>query len=430
MMSYRHLPDELWSLITGNLAPQDVKALRLVNKRLASIGLDFMTHELNMIFSPASMRRLVDISCHPVLRRNVRSIKLSLQILPKISRRGWARPLKRLEMIPRDITQCRWGQYDTFMADQRQMLESGAFVMSVKQSLARLPRLNSLKIDVVAFAEGCHPPDCAPLFESRDSTRNLRYFSGDGLALETLIPKLLPQVLSSLGQASSTLSVLETTCFHWKLFSAAPAVSAAIIHMMASLRVINISYPITTELYEHETFNENLAKQFLGAAPHLETIRVRFWSDDAAIPTELKHTQLLLNNHTWPNLKHLEVTGMIVDSRHMLDVFRRHRATLRRVDLNHIHLCAGVLQPWTQFLKQAKDLINFDVFQVAGNMNTDYCYFAADQYLTDLPFLSIGAAIRYLMCGKKKPPEGRILTAAHITRWDRLTWADLERRGL
>ena len=427
-----YLPPELWHHICSILAPQDVKSLRLVNRSLASIGLEHLIDEVNVIFSRASMERLASISGHPFLRRCVRSIRISVQILPKLDRQEWVNRGAYSFATAKELMDSCWTQYADFAASQVELLESGDFILSIQESLSHLLRLDGLTIQLDGFENACHPMDC-PLFTSQCKKTDVQYFNSMPESLARLSRDILPAVLLCLGRVDKPISTLNVDCFHWKLFSATPDNSTTILNALCSLTTIDIACPVVVDLADDiddpdpGKFNMDMIRRFLGAAPNLEEIAVCFCECDTEIPRALQYAENFLSDHTWP-LRTLQVVGMVVSSRHMLYVVKRHKQTLRHLALINIFFCShSDLHPFTDFSKQVKDLTQLEWYEMGEFQDRYSGEIEMRAKLENFPKMTIQNAMQYLVCGNK---DAYSQLAEDAPEWDEISWTDLEELGL
>ncbi|MCJ1327453.1 hypothetical protein MMC10_004122, partial [Thelotrema lepadinum] len=74
-MSLFDCPNEILHEVYSYLESEDVKTLRLTNKVLAELGISHLPHTVTTFMSKWCTTRLTKLSLHPLLRRNVKTVR-------------------------------------------------------------------------------------------------------------------------------------------------------------------------------------------------------------------------------------------------------------------------------------------------------------------------------------------------------------------
>ena len=114
---------------------QDVKSFRLMNRRFASIGAEYLLTQVHLIFEKESVRRLGAISRYPVISRTIKLLFYEFTLLETLDPESeWlariqksCKPLKALPEISNKSTKPR---YFSNVASRAKVSKSGTALMS------------------------------------------------------------------------------------------------------------------------------------------------------------------------------------------------------------------------------------------------------------------------------------------------------------
>lgn len=93
-----HLPSELLFMICVYLEPIDVAGVRLLNRTIAVVGLEYLVFQIHLIPKPDSFDRLLAVAEHPIASRYVTSLFYEADLLrtfrlPQNDRENWEKTI-------------------------------------------------------------------------------------------------------------------------------------------------------------------------------------------------------------------------------------------------------------------------------------------------------------------------------------------------
>ena len=95
----------------------------------------------------------------------------------------------------------------------------------------------------------------------------------------------------------------------------------------------------------------------LSAAVNLETLELHFDTYNAQHLYPL--TLVFGESTTWPCLRHLLLTALEVDADELIDLFHRHRASLKQLELSFVTIIG---KEWDEVYRSMQDWLNLDEF--------------------------------------------------------------------
>ncbi|AEO68998.1 uncharacterized protein THITE_2118924 [Thermothielavioides terrestris NRRL 8126] len=356
MPAFLHLPDEILLLIVRAVDPEDLRALRLVSRRLggvAQIPLAKTCFERRrVLLQQDSLETLVEISRHPVFGPAVRILVVLMDHLrpdlgPDASRSRLsgdaAHESKSVEEEAR--------QYSLLLIDQEALMETGLGTTYLAQAMAGLPNLESVVIDATEW------PRWGPIVEPRAGPQYLRLFMSP-YTIE-FVQKALCAVVLAVATGKPSLAELDIAIGSEHGGGISPGMlpsSTRPALQYVRKRPISLSslwLRFAAENWTFDPVNDELEMvlDFIMLFPKLQSLYIRFEG-------EIDRPELmngLSQRLRLPNLRFLGLGELQCTERELISLLRGHKDTLEEVRLQGI--CFGGDQggSWRSLLRTVRD---------------------------------------------------------------------------
>lgn len=390
-------------MICVYLEPMDVAGLRLLNRNLAAIGLEYLVSQVHLIPKPDSFDKLLAVAEYPVASQFVTALFYEADLLTssclfRDDREGWekriagpefASPLEEVQdpyfesacdLLPRryfraisvpkrrhqpgqhhytkrEIQQA-FEKYRSYLAEQRRMHESAAYEEALVRAMKRLPRLTSIIMSC-----------------SRGNTNHFRAAFEAGLTeFATLDPFLADRVgapqltllLSAAEKAGLQIKKLVCGSLGQNFFSHSLEHRDAMKRSIQNLRRLHLFFShIPQELDPNAERNPHGSSgrhstHFATSAPNLEILSISYNEDRTIDPPDLKH--IVVQFH-WPCLASAIFAKMSTDPDTLIGFCDRHASTLKDLSLTDIALHSG---QWDSMFYQMRQRLELKKMSVAG----------------------------------------------------------------
>ncbi|KAF6227549.1 hypothetical protein HO173_012188 [Letharia columbiana] len=418
-----HLPSELLHMICVYLEPRDIATIRVLDRIIAEVGLQYLVSQIHLIPKPDSFDRLLAVAEHPLASRYVNSLFYEADLLrsfrhPQEDRELWekslvgpshASPLEEVQdphfasacgHLPKRYNrgtsavvlshqqhytkrelQRAYQTYRSYRAEQHRLNESAAYEEAMVRAMKRLPHLTSILISC-----------------ERGNTNHFRAAFEAGLCEDvTSDPRMADQICAS--QLSLLLSAADKAGLQIKKLVCG---SLGQIFLSCSLERLDAMQRSIQSLHNLHLFfshipvgfDSNAASnphgsssaradnmQFAMSAPNLETLSIRFDKDRALDPPDLKH---LVSDFHWSYLASATFAKMSTGSEILVGFCDRHAGTLKDLSLTDISLYSG---RWATTFYEMRQRLKLDKMALAGiiqSVEGDYWNFEIGDHTTKL----------------------------------------------
>ncbi len=394
------VPPEIAGLICYFSKEEDVPNLRLVSKFWNNIATPFLLRHVNLVFKPESLQRLLDISRHPVISKQITSLYYEPNTLDEYTtQHAWemhvydcnymedfeARPVlpafdaseRERRAYRRNVTKIRekprhnyskgylakaYKEYSQMYAEQEDLRNRDYGLKDLSDAMSRLPNLSEICMNY-SWAICPRPKGAKNAFAA-----GLVNAGGDYCG----IPFMRSMLLAVHG-AGLELGTLQLGSVDWKFLKQSDRVLERMKTALHGLTTLELA--ITTGLDEsgneigveipicrkYVSRNAKLA-EFLAAAPNLKDLTIGFDWNEPSSPAELNQ---IFGSTTWPCLESIALENIDAASETLSRFFEKHASTLKHVAMKHMRLQEGT---WVETLERMKKALNLRSAYMRGDI--------------------------------------------------------------
>lgn len=375
------IPPEILYVVCSLLDVDDILNFRLVNKLMADIGAAYMLPEVTFYLHQEELDRLEAISLHPIFSKHVTSLTYFAETLdsPKVSWREflrdhkretrWNGRLRKLNMTPSQLM-AEYHKYIEAVDEQDKLMEEKKDLELLKRVLPRFPRLEALTMSAGnIFYEGRYQTQRKkPLADSFRSSWT------SGIHPEGKRP--LDALLLANAHAPCALTTLRAGSLHWRFFKRSERELTRMFKPLANLTSIQLTVnvdPADERINEGNSLRKCqrvLAKgsirRVLKSMPHLESLYVEILNlecDEQEKGAWLR--DVIEPGFHWPNLKALVLGGIVGERMDFMNVFTRHKDTLRKLCLRDVTLAST---SWRKLLPDIRKNLYLEEACICGDI--------------------------------------------------------------
>lgn len=410
------LPPEILDMICEESSGQNIPALRLQCRYLCKIATAHLLRSVVVRFKKTSIESLLQLSSHPQLSQNVRTIIYEPNLLERQSRQAWEKgiPLRdyhEISDIPAPPKQsasqrewrlyhrslkkavCQhdrgpyspqeldaaWPIYQRYLQEQGDLVHRDNACQDLSRAVQRFPNLSALHVNF-GFGLWCGPgwsPDTRVNPYGDGLCQAFSTAHGDG---ETPGVEQIVSLINMLDTVDVKLASLRIGNLSWRFFLqyvedhiGKSELFYAIKRVVQSLR--DIKLVITTwsslvnyddddedsevlEYFEVEECRAYLDRGSLGrilsGAPDLHKLAIEFDANMIKSPIDFQY--LVLDTH-WSHLHTIELDSVDAHEDDWIEFFKRHATSLKYVSVAAIRLMDG---NWPDVLERMQDLLNLE----------------------------------------------------------------------
>ena len=388
-----HVPPEIAGLICYFSKEEDVPHLRLVSKFWNNVATPFLLSDVNLVFKPESLQRLLDISRHPVISKQITSLYYEPNTLDEYStQHAWemhvydcdymedfeARPVlpafdaseRERRAFRRNVTKIRrkprhnysksylakaYKEYSRMYAEQEDLRNRDYGLEDLSEAMSRLPNLSKIWVN---YSWGAKNAFAAGLIAAG------RDYCG--------IPFMRSLLLAVHG-AGLELGTLKLGSVNWKFVKQSDRVLERM--KIALRRLTTLELAITTGLDESgnefgvevticRKYLSRYAKlaEFLAAAPNLKDLTIGFDWNEPSSPAELNQ---IFGSTTWRCLESIALEKIDAASETLSRFFEQHASTLKHVAMRDMRLQEGT---WVETFERMKKALNLKSAYMMGHI--------------------------------------------------------------
>lgn len=425
----KSLPVELVRQICGHLSTSDVKSVRLTCEVLASIGAEHLLPEVHLVFTVASLKRLQQISLHPLISRHVTSILYEGDRLDHYKDRAeWEAHLtddhwlarkpqhpdtaseEDMRAYRRDILlwaseskssyteeQLKegWRTYEELYRDQENIMTGHMDHRQIRQAICRFPKLESIKMSVDGKI-------CPPSIYLRNAHRAGLVRTFGEYAICPFQPPGVRQVKAMLlpmqmleKKAHAKLRIFHAGFLSWYIFVTHPSTVSAMRRGLKHLTDLKLIFTSgrgedgvqgveASKCEESLRTTRNLQK-FVTAAPSLRRLYVAF--DVTDLWWHAVDLEYVVGNYKWRYLEEVTLGMISAKEEQLLDFLRRHKGTLKRMTLTGLVLQRG--GSWGSALAGIRQVLKWEKVCVHGSLMVAVDYHPVWSLPSEGPFMDL-----------------------------------------
>ena len=446
-MSVLACPDEIWRTVCLFLEVNTFSSFRLVQRRFAVIGVEFIPRSITITMTKSSINRLVRLASHEVLRKRVEAIHISSWMIEDLR---WEsdtpfhgkeiRQIARKSVVDDDLHELERDKSHLMETlptkfGQPVIFKEEDYLALLKVVLSQLPNLHSVAVsglvgdeyfqqdmewDVEYYRQMRLPPE-----------KSLRRNKAAKIACIGSGTYVLDAILSTLGvlmqrQAKHNFA-LHYNCFPFGVSNKLDEFSRW-QHGLECLGQLHLSLPPDLNLEQIGCNTLASAKlssadlaEFIAAMPNLEEI-------DLSLVVDISTEDVFKKDNQWHRLKrvHLREVTFVRDS--MLSFFKLHSNTLSVLRLEATLLDGEeIRRAWIPYFKRVQQetsirLGSLELLSIIENSSSTDVY--SNKWLEHYPCnIPIERAVRYLMCGKRTSMSNFYdPIAQHSYNWEAVSW--------
>ncbi|GAP92103.1 putative F-box protein [Rosellinia necatrix] len=375
------IPPEIMYLVCSLLNVDDILHFRLVNKLFADIGAAYMLPEVTFYLHQEELDRLEAISLHPIFSKHVSSLTYFAEALdsPKVSWREfvrdhkkamrWNGTLRKQSLTPAQLM-AEYNKYLKAVDDQDELMEKKKDMVLLKQVLPRFPKLETLTMSAgKIFYEGNYRIE-----RKRPLTDCLRWDYMCGVHPEGQYQ--LDTLLLANVDSQSALTTLRAGSLHWRFFKRSERELAHMFKPLANLTSIQLTIsvdPADERVHEGNSLRKcqrvmakGTLRRVLKSMPQLESLYVEILNLDCNDQEKGAYLRDIIEpGFRWPNLKSLVLGGIVSNRVELMNVFRLHKNTLRKLCLRDMTLAST---SWRKLLPQIRETLYLEDACICGDI--------------------------------------------------------------
>ncbi|RYP79094.1 hypothetical protein DL771_000072 [Monosporascus sp. 5C6A] len=347
-----NIPPEILHIVCSLLSIDDIINFRLVSKTFADIGAAYMLPEVTFYMHEEELKRLRDISLHPIFSRHVFSLTYFAQALdsPKFSFREfvidykqemkWNR--KKKVLSPTQLL-AEYKKYEEAVDKQDVIMRTQADVALLKEVMPRFPNLEQVTMSSDAmFYEGIYVARRPKPFDKIQRGNNRCGLDPEGV-------RPLEAILSANADVKCDLKRLRAGTMDWKFFKRSAGELARLFKPLSNLTRIELMITVdgmneTTDEADviarcRRVLSKGALRTIFRLMPQLESLCIELLSWDGGDldrGASLRH--IIEPGFHWPSLRELLIGGVDCDRQELMAVLELHKETLRNLCLRNVSL--------------------------------------------------------------------------------------------
>ena len=391
------LPPEIASLVCYHINKEDVPNLRLVSNFWNNVATPFLLEDINVVFMPESFQRLLKISRHPVISKQVTSLyyepntldeyktedSWERQICHRIhpedleatpapdaserAHRAWRRNITRIRQRPRhnysrSCLEEAYTEYTRMYAKQEDLRNRDYGFKELADAMSRLPKLSEICMNY-GWAICQRPTNAKNPFAA-----GLINAGGDYCGIP-----FMRSLLLAVHAAGVELSTLELGSVDWKFLQLSDEIlkrmESSLYHLTALELAISTGMDdsgneIGVEILVCRRYLRNNAKlaKFLAAAPNLKNLTISFDWNKPYSPAKLNQ---IVGTQIWPCLESFAIKNVDAAPKHLNCFFEHHASTLKHISMDTIRLVKGT---WLETLEKMSKVLNLNSAYIRGEI--------------------------------------------------------------
>ena len=419
------LPTELLQDVLTYLTPTEAANFRLLDKRIADIGVDYIVPVISLVLNEDSFNKFEAIAQHPAIRKCVDTMVFDGNYLEHLDRQRWEKGIYSQDMLVRhDAMSCidpagnpdlmayyvawqiwrtlphhqctkaqldgAFAEYQQYLQKQSQLLRAVGYLQRITQALKNLPSLKNIILDTdrhrnhVGRTEVCRTQ--IGRTEVGLCTRKPWAVIGSELCMEkatrrdneSASPAEVHAILNNVHRAGLRLESFTCTLLGWSYFSDGPRDYASYSGSLTHLKNLNL---VIASMEDMDGFIECLSTgrmlRFLTAAPYLESLRLVVHNTKFGRRNRGRDLEHLVGNFHWTLLARVTLADVRAHENVLKGFLDRHSSTLRSVVLSSLSLSDG---KWMSIFRMMRNELKLDAVAFRGEFCDEDGLFCFDMF--------------------------------------------------
>ncbi|KAI4230668.1 MAG: hypothetical protein LQ349_006110 [Xanthoria aureola] len=362
------LPPEVLDIICNELSDEDIPALRLQCRYLCKIASAHFLRCAFVRFKKTSIDSLVQLSSHPLLSQNVRTIIYEPNFLQRQSRQTWMKDWRKAVPSDKGISytsrelRAAWQIYQRYLQEQEDLIAMDNACQDLRQAVQGFPNLRALHVN---YLSGLW--DCNSYVNAYGDSLCWDLYPGSSNQGPSGIEQMV-SLINMLGTVDVNLASLRIGLLNWEFFRHFDPIHdkpKGTKRITQSLQ--DIKFVINTWSARGDADDENeplsyleldkcrtyLEQGFLGhvlsAAVDLQKLAIEFTN-------QIDFQYVVLDTH-WPHLHTIDLDSVDTRQDDWFKFFELHAASLKCLTLASIKLLDG---NWPDVLERMQQLLSLD----------------------------------------------------------------------
>lgn len=357
------IPSELFHRICAALEPEDVLSFRLLDRRCAAIGLEYLfpNGQVDFYLSKSGLSHLDDIANHPELRERVEILQYEGHTLDpqRKSFKRWKKSASNEYMTHvlfrhrssklKLSTSTNWRRhYNIYVGklrEQTEILEQAQDLLTLANFFGKCPNLRTL-----VFSNGYCFHNYRRIHDPFEATLEMPYSH-----LEPMGMRQLAMAMIALAWSLAKITKLKAGIISWKFFSnndpftwdMISSACSSLTHLRLELTTGMTDDVVGVEVAEcrRQLETNGSVRKFLGRIPNLEVLELTFdfmnedperLLFDPTYPADLK--DIIPDRHVWARLHTLKLGCFETLQDNLLSFLDNHKSTLKSLILVDVAL--------------------------------------------------------------------------------------------
>ena len=405
------LPAELLHMICVYLKPTELANLRLVSRSIGPISLQYMVPEAHLINAKDSFEQLKALAEHPIASKYVTSFLFEADKLGILSRKHWEKIVaapqyvaqveefhrrghpchhaseRSLRTFKRDLCKMKglprhrfteeqmdhaYEQYRDFIHFQHDPDQRALREKEIVDAMKHFPRLKKITMETY-FCGRNWTSKLKKTFESAFcyQTDAQRDYQSEPLGVQQMRSLLL-----GAHHAGSKIETLQCGLISWRVFEQDTETFTRMKASISNVKSLALDFAIgSTDLHDPWTNLElgdcssclraGRLRDFVAAAPGLETLQLSFQLSEPNFPAHLKY---VVGEHRWPALRAVSFDMIATSEDDLVAFCSRHASSLKSLHLTTIWLDEG---DWFSAFDRMRKVLTLETMDLAGRLGAE-----------------------------------------------------------
>lgn len=405
------IPSELLRMICAALEPKDVPSFRLLDRRCAGIGLDYLfpNGQVDFYMSKGDLSRLDNIANHPKLRERVEILQYEAHTLDlqRKSFKKWKASvrneyMKHISFRQRSSklklsTSMDWKRhYNIYlekMREQTEILEQAQDFLTLSNFFKKCPNLRAL-----VLSNGYSFHNYRRIHDPFEGALQKPFCHLEPMGIRQLSMALIASAYSPAKLAKLTAGTIS-----WKFFSyidrftwdVIPSACSSLTHLHLKLTTGMTDDVVGVEVAEcrERLERDGSVRKFLGRIPNLEVLKLTFdfmnedpdrLLFDPMYPADLK--DIIPYGHVWPRLHTLKLGCFESLQDDLMGFLDNHKGTLKNLVLVDVALALKWADDqtaeggsWMELLPHIRNTLQLDYGCLYGELSACGAHAGGDE---------------------------------------------------
>ncbi|KAH8678335.1 hypothetical protein BX600DRAFT_148728 [Xylariales sp. PMI_506] len=376
---------EILHIICSYLKLEDQRRFRLCCRAFAAVGACYAFRKVIFYLHQRDFDMLRSLSLNENAANNVHTLvyvgsvlseaKVAFSEFEDVYKKARAVDKAMARLLPKSLRppqgaavrpEMLYQWYESQIERQKVILKQGLDFEFIREAVARFPALRSV---IMSTGELYHVGNRTP-FDGCVAT------IGD--YIEPVGCRHLDALLSAVAGTGIRLQSLQAGLFSWKFFQKDSATLSRALAPCRDLTSLELSFntgvdedtahsaEATAEIAAcRAVMRSGLVREFVASLANLETLSLDLAWYHGTHGFRVSLDDLIIPRHRWENLENLSLRNIITDRQELMSVFKKHRDTLKSLELEDIRLRKT---SWLILLPQIRKTLDLEGAFLCGEL--------------------------------------------------------------